>query len=155
MKDFNTILVEWSTTFLRLAMHDFGRFTRNAGLSLGQMNVLLHLYHRGSCEVTNFCDMLLVTPAGASQMIERMVQSGVVQRSETPGDRRIRLVSLTPKGNQIVLDSIAARQACFDRVAESLTAEEQKQIGAALELLNEHALGLEISPSDRLEIDQP
>ena len=147
MKDLYSTLTEWSTTFLRLAMQDFGRLTRNAGLSLGQMNVLMHLYQRGAREVTTFCELLQVTPAGASQMIERMVQSGVVQRTEDPGDRRIRLVTLTPKGQKIVLDSIAAREAGFNRLVSTLTPDEQARITDALEILNEHALGLDIAPS--------
>jgi hypothetical protein len=42
--DLTKILLDWSSTFVRLSLHDFNRFARNAGLSLAQMNVLMHLY---------------------------------------------------------------------------------------------------------------
>jgi DNA-binding MarR family transcriptional regulator len=144
--DLTTVLLDWSSTFIRLSLHDFNRFTRNAGLSLAQMNVLMHLHYQGPSEVTNFCEMMQISPAGASQMIERMVQQGVVQRAETPGDRRVRLVSLTEQGRQLVLDSIAARQAWIEQVVGTLSAGERERISAALQILNERASGLEIHP---------
>jgi DNA-binding MarR family transcriptional regulator len=144
--DLTKILLDWSSTFIRLSLHDFNRFARNAGLSLAQMNVLMHLYYQGPSEVTNFCEMMQITPAGASQMIERMVQQGMVQRAETPGDRRVRLVHLTDQGRQVVLESIAARQAWIDRLAQSLSPEDQERIALALQRLNEEASRLEIHP---------
>jgi len=144
--DLTEILLEWSTTFVRLSLHDFNHFTRTAGLSLAQMIVLMHLHYQGPCEVTTFCEMMQVTPAGASQMIERMVQQGVAQRKETPGDRRVRLVALTEKGRQIVLDSIAARQAWVSQLVEAMPVEEQERISASLVALNEYAGKLQIHP---------
>ena len=136
-------LLNWSDTFLRLSMRDFHRFTRGAGLSLGQMTVLMHLYYQGPSEVTNFCEMLQITPAGASQMIERMVGQGVVQRAEVPGDRRVRLVSLTEQGRALVQESISARQAWVEDLVESLTPDEAGRITAALRELTDRAGGLE------------
>lgn len=144
--DLSAVLLDWSSTFIRFSMHDFNRFTRSAGLSLAQMNVLMHLHYRGPSEVTNFCEMMQVSPAGASQMIERMVQQGMVQRTEIPGDRRVRLVSLTESGRQVVLDSIAARQAWIEQLVARLSAEEQERIAAALQTLNERASGLDVPP---------
>lgn len=144
--DLSAVLLDWSSTFIRFSMHDFNRFTRSAGLSLAQMNVLMHLHYRGPSEVTNFCEMMQVSPAGASQMIERMVQQGMVQRTEIPGDRRVRLVSLTESGRQVVLDSIAARQAWIEQLVDRLSAEEQVRIAAALRTLNERASGLDVPP---------
>ena len=144
--DLTTVLLDWSTTFIRLSLHDFNRYTRSVGLSLVQMNVLMHLYYQGPGEVSTFCEMMQISPAGASQMIERMVQQGVVQRTETPGDRRVRLVSLTDQGRQIVLESIAARQAWVEQVVALLPAEERLDISAALLKLNEYASQLVIHP---------
>lgn len=144
--DLASILLDWSTVLIRLTLHDFNRFARGAGLSLAQMNVLVHLYYQGPSEVTNICEMMQVSPAGASQMIERMVQQGVAQRAEIPGDRRVRLVSLTEQGRQVVLESIVARREWTARLAASLSAEEGQRVAEALQILNEHAGKLEIHP---------
>jgi DNA-binding MarR family transcriptional regulator len=142
--ELTAILLDWSTTFMRLSLHDFNHFTRAAGLSLAQMIVLMHLHYQGPCEVTNFCEMMQITPAGASQMIERMVQLEVAQRKEIPGDRRVRLVELTPKGRQIVLDSIAARRDWVSQLVEALPLDERERLSAALVTLTEYAGKLEI-----------
>jgi DNA-binding MarR family transcriptional regulator len=144
--DLSAVLLDWSSTFIRLSMHDFNRFTRETGLSLAQMNVLMHLYYRGPSEVTNFCEMMQVSPAGASQMIERLVHEGVVERTEGPTDRRVRLVHLTEKGHQVVQDGIAARQAWINQLVTTLSAEEQEQVAAGLRILNERASDFVIHP---------
>ncbi len=144
--DLSKVLLDWASTFMRLSMHDFSRFTRSAGLSLAQMNILLHLHYQGPSEVTNFCEMMQISPAGASQMIERLVKQGVVQRSETPGDRRVRMVSLTDEGRRLVLESIAARQAWIEQLVVTFSVEERDRISAALQTLNERASGIEINP---------
>ncbi len=92
------LLLDWSTIFVRLSMHDFNRFARGGGLSLAQMSVLMHLHYNGPREVMGFADLMQVSPAGASQMIERLVQSGLVQRIESRDDRRVRQVHLTEQG---------------------------------------------------------
>ncbi len=144
--DLTTVLLDWSNTFFRLSLHDFNRYTRSAGFSLAQMSVLMHLHYQGPSEVTNFCEMMQISPAGASQMIERMVQQGVVQRAEMPGDRRVRMVNLTEHGRQVVLESISARQAWIEQLAAGLSTDEQERITAALITLNERASRLEIHP---------
>lgn len=140
------ILLEWSTTFIRLSLHDFNRYTRGAGLSLPQMTILLHLHYQGPNEVTQICEMMQVTPAGASQMIDRMVQQGMVRREEVPGDRRVRLVKLTDKGRKVVLESIAARQAWIEDLVAGLPPAEVERIGNALLTLNQAASKMEIHP---------
>ncbi len=120
-------------------MEDFNRYTHSVGLSMIHMTVLLHLYYHGDCEVTRFCEPLQVTPAGASQMIERMSQRGLVTRLKHPGDRRIRLVALTDFGRQVVVDSIAAREIWLAQMVVHLPAEDRQLIINALRLLNQHA----------------
>ncbi len=141
--DLTKVMLDWSTMFIRISLHDFNRYTRNTGLSLVQMTVLLHLYYQGPSEVMNFCEMMQVSPAGASQMIERMAQQGVVQRGEAPGDRRVRLVSLTEQGRALVEESIAARQAWVEQLISDLSAQERDQVLSALRTLTVRASKVE------------
>ncbi len=143
------ILLEWSTTFIRLSLHDFNRYMRSAGLSLPQMTILLHLHYQGPSDVTHICEMMQVSPAGASQMIERMAQQGMVRREERPGDRRVRLVTLTEKGREVVLESIAARQAWIEELVAGLSPSEAERIGDSLLTLNQIASKMEIHPGSK------
>jgi DNA-binding MarR family transcriptional regulator len=140
-------ILDWSAIFLRLSMHDFNRHARGSGLSLAQMTVLMHLYYRGPREVMAFGDLMQVSPAGASQMVERLAQQGLVQRSETPDDRRVRLVHLTEAGRRVVDESIRARQGWVERLLASLTDEQCAAIGQALRMLTEQAANLEAQSS--------
>jgi MarR family 2-MHQ and catechol resistance regulon transcriptional repressor len=140
-------ILDWSAIFLRLSMHDFNRHARGSGLSLAQMTVLMHLYYRGPREVMAFGDLMQVSPAGASQMVERLAQQGLVQRSETPDDRRVRLVHLTEAGRRVVDESIRARQGWVERLLASLTDEQRATIGQALRMLTEQAAALEAQSS--------
>jgi len=143
------ILLEWSTTFIRLSLHDFNQYMRSAGLSLPQMTIMLHLHYQGPSDVTRICEMMRVSPAGASQMIERMAQQGMVRREESPVDRRVRLVNLTENGRKVLLESIAARQAWIEELVAGLSPAEAAGIGKALLTLNQIASKMEIHPRSK------
>ena len=141
--DLPKIVLDWSAVFMRLTMHDLNRYTRATGLSLAQMNVLLHLYFRGPSEVMTLTDLMQVSPAGASQMVERMVQQGLVRRVETPEDRRVREVHLTEQGKMAVEASIAPRRQWMEALMARLTDEQEAAIAEALLVLTEKAMQLE------------
>jgi DNA-binding MarR family transcriptional regulator len=82
-------------------------------------------------------------------MIERLVQAGLVQRSETPGDRRVRLVHLTAAGQQVVMESVGTQQAWLQPVLASLTAEQRAAVSQALRVLTAQAARLEPQQSHR------
>jgi DNA-binding MarR family transcriptional regulator len=133
------LILDWSAVFVRLSMHDINRHARSTGLSFAQMNVLLHLYYRGPREVMEFAEYMQMSPAGASQLVERLVQHGLARRVESPGDRRVRQVHLTEGGRQVVAASIATREAWVESLVASLPDEEKGAIAQALRLLTERA----------------
>ena len=45
----------------------------------------------------------VLTTGGVTRLVDRMEAAGLVERAEDPGDRRGRLVRLTPQGEQIVV----------------------------------------------------
>jgi DNA-binding MarR family transcriptional regulator len=128
-------LLDWSNEFLWLSLHDINRCARSHGLSFTQMNVLMHLYFQGPREVMEFTEYVQVSPAGASQMVERLVQQGLVMRVEDPDDRRVRRVHLTERGGAVVEESLALRQQWADSIVASLSAEQQAILAQAMRLL--------------------
>jgi MarR family transcriptional regulator for hemolysin len=127
-------IMNWTAVFVRLWMHDINNFTRSTGLSFGQMNLMLHLHYRGPVEVSGVSEVMQMTAPGASQMVERMVQQGLVARSEVPGDRRVRLVALTDEGRKVVLESIRIHEKWVHDLASSLSTEDQAE---ACRILNQ------------------
>jgi len=135
-------IMEWTAVFVRLWMHDVNNYTRSAGLSFGQMNLMLHLHYKGACEVSGVSEVMQMTAPGASQMVERMVQQGLVTRSEVPGDRRVRIVCLTEQGKNVVNECIHLHRKWVHDLGQSLSAEDQAQAARIMRQLTENAARL-------------
>jgi DNA-binding MarR family transcriptional regulator len=112
-------------------------YIHRKGISMAQINVLYQLHYRGPCEVLAFTHALSLSPAGASQLIERMVRQGWVERLDDPADRRVRRVYLTEPGRQLVAESIAVRNEWIQRFGTRLTGEEKQQVAQVFQLLVE------------------
>ena len=143
---FVNTLGKWIEIFMRRSMHNFISYSKEKGLSMSQLGALLHLFRGGSCSVSDIGDNLGVTNAAASQMLERLVQQGLILRKEDPEDRRVKQVVLTNKGREILQESIAARQVWLENLGQTLSETEREQITAALEVLIEKASRLEENP---------
>ena len=128
---------------MRRSMGDFRQFTKSSGLSMSQISALFHLYYRGAHGVSDIGEHLGVTNAASSQLIERLVQQGLLQRTEDAIDRRIKNVALTPQGQALVQESIEARQRWMEQLTNALTPEDQNAIITALTTLTQAARKLE------------
>jgi DNA-binding MarR family transcriptional regulator len=137
--DLSSLLNEWVMVFTRRSMGDFVRFTKTYNLSMPQVNVLFHLYLVGPCGVATIQNYIAGSNAAASQIVERLQQQGLVERHEIDGDRRVRMVTLTPRGRQIVQERYNERQEWIRDLAGSLSPEEQAVVSSALSLLLEKA----------------
>ena len=115
------VLLDWMALFIRRSVHDTLQFNKISGLSLAQSNILMWLHYHKPCEVTSLAEIMQVSPAAASQMVERMVQEGLVQRVENASDRRTRQVHLTERGRQVVEETIAAREAWVSNLVATLS----------------------------------
>jgi len=142
-QSFTSILHEWVGVFMRRSMHEFVQFSKDSGLTISQLSALFRLYHGGTCGVSEIGDHLGVTNAAASQMVERLVQLGLLERSEDRSDRRVKNLTLTENGRRMVIESITARQAWMEQLTITLTSEQQASISAALLALTEAAQRLE------------
>lgn len=130
------LLDQWTNLALQRSAHDNASFSHQYGLSIGQVNVLLWFYHHGPLEISALCDRLSgVSKAAASQMVERMVQEGLVERKETPQDRRVRLVTLTSHGQELAEQCLAQRSTWLSQIVSSLSEIEQEHLQTALKLL--------------------
>ena len=133
----------WAEVFMHHSMRDFGRFMHAAGLSAPQYNALMRLHHQETCGVSDIGRQLGVSNAAASQMLNRMVQQGLLERTENAGDRRVRQLSLTSKGRRLVEQAIDARHQWFTRLTVQLTREQQAVIVTGLTNLVQAARQLE------------
>ncbi len=133
----------WAEVFMHRSMKDFGRFMHSTGLSMPQLNTLVRLHYQATCGVSDIGRQLGVSSAAASQMIDRMVQQGLLERRENAGDRRMRQLSLTAKGHRLVEQAIEARYHWTTQLTTQLTREQQAVIVAGLGSLVDAARQLE------------
>ncbi|HEX2980378.1 MAG TPA: MarR family transcriptional regulator [Anaerolineaceae bacterium] len=141
--EFRSALHDWTDVFLHHSMERFIATLKNSGLSMSQIGTLKHLGHHGPCRVTDISNILGVTNAAVSQLVERLVQQGLVLRTEDPHDRRLKQLALTDKGNQLLQEGILIRQRWLDDLVDTLTDAEQEQVIGAFRLLTEKASRLE------------
>ena len=143
---FIVTLRKWIEIFMRHSMRNFIHYSKESGLSMSQIGALFHI-HRGASGVSDLGDDLGVTSAAASQMLERLVQSQLILRSEDPHDRRVKQLILTDKGRHILQESLHARQSWLDDLAGALSPAEKDQIITSLNILIDKASQLE-QPSE-------
>ena len=142
-KQFNLVLHDWAEIFMCRSMRDFIQSSKDSGLSVPQLSALIRLHHQGFCGVSEIGNHLGITNAAASQMVERLVQLHLLERAEDPRDRRLKQLTLTPKGQELVRECIGARRQWMEGLTNALTPEEQKLIINALTILTSAARQLE------------
>ena len=133
------VIREWSEVSMHRSGCDFRRFMEETDLSFSQISVLMRLYHGGNSGISEIGSQLGVTKAAASQAVDRLVQLGVIERTEDPVDRRAKRLALTHRGRTLIEKGIEARSKWIEGLTDALTREQQDMIVAALTLLTEGA----------------
>jgi DNA-binding MarR family transcriptional regulator len=133
----------WMDVFMHRSMRNWQNFAKSAGLSMPQFSILMQLHHKGPCGVSDIGERFDITNAAASQLVEKLVQSGYVERAEDPSDRRAKVLKLTPSGQALIERGGQERHRWLDEVVKKLSSEDQKKIGEALEILTAAAQRLD------------
>jgi DNA-binding MarR family transcriptional regulator len=138
-KQLSDVVREWAEVFMHRSMRDFKRFMNATGLSFSQINILMRLVHGGSTGVSEIGEKMGVTNAAASQAIDRLVEKGLIERTEDPDDRRAKLLTLTSEGSALIAKGVEARGKWVECLTDTLTLPQQESIISALTLLTEAA----------------
>jgi DNA-binding MarR family transcriptional regulator len=117
------------------SMHGLIHFSHEKNLSMSQVASLFRIRKTGSCGVGEIASHLGVSNAAASQLLDRLVQQGLVARSEDPADRRGKVLVLTESGNRILQESMEARQGWVADLSSAFSPEESRNVASALDLL--------------------
>jgi DNA-binding MarR family transcriptional regulator len=98
------------------------------GVGDDELSALLHLAHHGGVPQGRLAELTTLSRSGTGAMVQRLEQHGLVQRRADPGDRRRRLVELTPAGRERVRGAYAE----LDAAAHALLAGHSEAELAAL-----------------------
>jgi DNA-binding MarR family transcriptional regulator len=152
-------LIETIRHFLDLsmhhAMHERVQLAKTIGLSMPQLGILMQLHHRGTCGISDLSERFDITSAAASQLVDKLVQGGLIQREEDPQDRRVKRVNLTEKGQKLIRHSMENRYRWIEGVARKLSTEEREQVNQALDILARAAEDVEsATPLESGKVDK-
>jgi len=134
----------WISQVMRLSMRRFVSFATENKLSMSQIAVLFLLSGDARCAITELGEEFGVSGAAASQMVEKLVQMGYVERFEDVNDRRIKRLKLTRRGKDIVDKSIKAREQWITRFVETFKVEEAQETAHIFNALVERAAQFDI-----------
>ena len=129
------LMSEWTEIYMRGSMPNFIAAIRASGFSMSQIGALFHIRRHHLRGVSEIGDELGVSSAAASQMLDRLVNQGLITRTEDPDDRRVKRLVLTDTGKQLLKNGIHARQEWIQDLAELLTPAEKEQVTAAMKIL--------------------
>lgn len=143
---FSQAIRSWMDVFMHRSMRGWGLFAKSTGLSMPQFSILMQLHHKGACGVSDISERFDITNAAASQLVDKLVQGGLIKREEDPKDRRAKLLNLTDKGSDLIQRGIEERYRWVDQLSGKLTTEERAQVTDALNIMTEAAKELEAEP---------
>ena len=85
-----------------------------------------------------------ITAAAASQLVDKLVQAGYLERAEDPSDRRAKLLALSDKGKELINRGTEEHHGWMDELVKNLSSEEKTKVSEALTILTEAAKKYEI-----------
>ena len=140
---FTQALRSWMDIAMHRSMRGWIHFAKSSGLSMPQFSIMMQLHHRGACGISDIRDRFEITSAAASQLVEKLVQSGYLERTEDPLDRRARLLNLSARGKKLIEQGVEERHRWMDQLEAVLDPADREQITRALAALTEAARRLE------------
>ena len=101
-------------------IRSLARTVHDEDLSVAQLAALHLIDQAEDLRQSQLAEDLLMTPSSASRMIDGLVERGLVERRESPADRRARTLHVTDKGAAMLDEIGAARVALFERITKHL-----------------------------------
>ncbi len=132
---FSQALHSWVDISAHHAMRGWSHHARATGLSMPQFSILMQLYHRGDCGISDISDRFEITNAAASQHVDNLFHAGLIGRTEDPRDRRAKQIQLSDKGRALIERGFSARYQWVDQLARAIDPKDQDKLAEALIIL--------------------
>jgi MarR family transcriptional regulator, 2-MHQ and catechol-resistance regulon repressor len=113
------------------------------GIDDTDFRILEALLNKGPLPVNTIGPKVHLTPGSISVAIDRLLQRGLVSRVESTEDRRVRIVSLTPKGKELIAPIFRKHAAEIRKVFADASAKELRTVETTLKKIGKRAESLE------------
>jgi DNA-binding MarR family transcriptional regulator len=102
-------------------------------VSFTQARIMFMLAHTGgSLPINEIASKLGLSVAAAGRNIDQLVKLGIVERQESPDDRRVKLVSLSSRGFEIADHQIEQKRRAVRQFVDGLSTTEAENLTQAL-----------------------
>jgi DNA-binding MarR family transcriptional regulator len=121
-----------------LATRSIAEVFADHGLQIGEFDVLAALRRSGEpfiMKPTDLARVLMLSPAGMTNRVDRLEAAGWIERRNDPDDRRSSLVKLTDDGRDLVDRAVTDHVANEARLLEALSPAERAALDRALRTL--------------------
>jgi DNA-binding MarR family transcriptional regulator len=108
-KQVSDVLGRFASELLRYSTTDILRLMQREDLSLPRVVALMFLDRQGTASISDISNYLNLSLGNTSSIVDQLVCSGYVTRTEDPNDRRLKVVTLTTKGQAFVQEVKQAR----------------------------------------------
>src|SRR5467141_1319497 len=118
------------------------------GIDDTDFRILKALLNKGPLPVNTIGPKVYLTPGSISMAIDRLLDRGLVSRVESPKDRRVRVVSLTPKGKELIAPVFRKHAAEIRKVFADASPKEVRSLETILKKIGKRAerLGTGMKP---------
>lgn len=113
------------------------------GIDDTDFRILEALLNKGPLPVNTIGPKVYLTPGSISTAVDRLVERGLVSRVESPEDRRVRIVSLTAKGKELIAPIFRKHAAEIRRVFADASPKELRALETTLKKIGKRAQSLE------------
>lgn len=97
------------------------------GLTLAEFGVLEALHHLGPMSLGELQRKVLVSSGGMTWLVDGLERRGLVSRTVSDADRRVRIATLTDEGRQLIGRIFPEHRAAIRDAVSGLTREEQRR----------------------------
>ena len=118
------------------------------GIDDTDFRILEALLNKGPLPVNTIGPKVFLTPGSISVAIDRLLARGLVSRVESPKDRRVRIVSLTARGKDLIAPVFRKHAAEIRKVFADASPKELRNLETLLKKIGKRAasLGTGIKP---------
>jgi DNA-binding MarR family transcriptional regulator len=107
----------------------------DAGLAPARASALLHVDRRGPLRLAELAEAEGLNPTMLSRMVSDLVESGLLERSSDPGDRRAAWVQVSESGADLARRMRSERTQAVLGALDGLSASERRTVLGALPAL--------------------
>lgn len=122
---------------------------RQTGLDDTDFRILEALLNKGPLPVNTIGPKVNLTPGSISTAVDRLVERGMVSRVESAQDRRVRVVSLTSKGKQLIAPIFRRHTAEIRKMFGDASAREVRSLETILKKTGKRAAKLGVGMKSR------